>query len=141
MTGTQTVSVENPDRNGSQVKRSNSYLTQTKDVTSAEYPLFYRALLHKRAVILRSLLIVATPYYIYAYQNFRLLYVHFFLYCSIYAYLSKRSSGETRYGVATISRLFKMIGLFCKRVLYKRLCSAKETLILRSPLIVGTPCD
>jgi len=31
------------------------------------------------------------------------------------------------YGVATISRLPKIIGLFCKRALLKRLCSAKET--------------
>jgi len=31
------------------------------------------------------------------------------------------------YGVATISRLIKIIGFFCKRDLYKRLYSAKET--------------
>jgi len=31
------------------------------------------------------------------------------------------------YGVATISRLLKIIGLFCKRALWKRLYSAKET--------------
>jgi len=31
-------------------------------VSSAEYSLFYRALLQKRPIILRSLLIVATPY-------------------------------------------------------------------------------
>jgi len=31
-------------------------------VSSAKYSLFYRALLKKRPVILRSLLIVATPY-------------------------------------------------------------------------------
>jgi len=31
------------------------------------------------------------------------------------------------YGVATISRLLKIIGLFCTRALYKRLYSAKET--------------
>jgi len=30
------------------------------------------------------------------------------------------------YGVATISRLLKITGLFCKRALYKRLYSAKE---------------
>ena len=34
---------------------------------------------------------------------------------------------STAYGVATISRLLKMIGLFCKRALQKRLYSAKET--------------
>jgi len=31
------------------------------------------------------------------------------------------------YGVATISRLLKIIGLFCKRALQKRRYSAKET--------------
>jgi len=31
------------------------------------------------------------------------------------------------YGVATISRILKIIGLFCKRALQKRLYSAKET--------------
>jgi len=33
----------------------------------------------------------------------------------------------SRYGVATISRLLKIIGLFCKRALLNRLFSAKET--------------
>jgi len=32
-------------------------------------------------------------------------------------------AGETQYGVATISRLLKIIGLFCKRALQKRLYS------------------
>ena len=35
--------------------------------------------------------------------------------------------GSYTYGVATISRLLKIIGLFCKRILQKRLYSAKET--------------
>jgi len=38
-----------------------------------------------------------------------------------------------RYGVATISRLLKMIGLFCKRALEKRRYSAKETYNLKEP--------
>jgi len=37
------------------------------------------------------------------------------------------------YGVATISRLLKIIGLFCKRALYKRLYSAKETYNVKEP--------
>jgi len=37
------------------------------------------------------------------------------------------------YGVATISRLLKIIGLFCKRALQKRLYSAKETYNLKEP--------
>jgi len=48
----------------------------------AKYSLFARALLQKRPIILRSLLIEATSY-----------------------------------GVATISTLLKIIGLFCKRAL------------------------
>jgi len=35
------------------------------------------------------------------------------------------------YGVATISRPLKFVGLFCKRALYKRLYSAKETYNLK----------
>jgi len=37
------------------------------------------------------------------------------------------------YGVPTISRLLKIIGLFCKRALYKRLYSAKETYNFKEP--------
>jgi len=61
-------------------------------VSFAEYCLFYRVLLQKRPMILRSLLIEAT-----------------------------------RYGVATVSRIDKFKGLFCKRALLKRRYSAKET--------------
>jgi len=32
-----------------------------------------------------------------------------------------------RYGVASVSRIDKIIGLLCKRALYKRRYSAKET--------------
>jgi len=42
------------------------------------------------------------------------------------------------YGVATISRLLKIIGLFCKRALLKRRYSAKETYNF-SLLMVTTP--
>jgi len=41
--------------------------------------------------------------------------------------------GETWYGVATISRLLKIIGLFCKRALQMRRYSAKETYIFKEP--------
>ena len=37
------------------------------------------------------------------------------------------------YRVATISRLLKIVGLFCKRALFKRLSSAKETYNLKEP--------
>ena len=36
-------------------------------------------------------------------------------------------------GVASISRLLKIIGLFCKRALQKRLYSAKETYDFKEP--------
>jgi len=36
-------------------------------VSFAEYPLFYRALLQKRPIILRSLLVIATPYMVEMY--------------------------------------------------------------------------
>jgi len=36
-------------------------------------------------------------------------------------------------GVATISRLLKITGLFCKRALCKRWCSAKETYNFKEP--------
>jgi len=38
-----------------------------------------------------------------------------------------------RYGVATISRLLKITGLFCKRALSKRRYSAKETYRFKEP--------
>jgi len=44
-----------------------------------------------------------------------------------YAFMALGLHGEKAYGVATISRLCKMKGLFCKRALWKRLYSAKET--------------
>ena len=37
------------------------------------------------------------------------------------------------YGVATISRLLKIIGLFCKRALHKRRYSGKETWTFKEP--------
>jgi len=40
---------------------------------------------------------------------------------------------KVQYGVATISRLLKITGLFCKRALQKRLYPAKETDNLKEP--------
>jgi len=39
----------------------------------------------------------------------------------------RKHCNECDYGVATISRLLEIIGLFCERALSKRLCPAKET--------------
>jgi len=43
------------------------------------------------------------------------------------------SSECTCYGVATVSRLLKIIGLFCNRALQKRRYSAKETYDFKEP--------
>ena len=63
-------------------------------VSLAEHSLFYRALLQKRPMILRSLLLEATQY----------------------RGIHRISPGEW-YGVASSSRLLKIVGLFCKRAL------------------------
>jgi len=47
--------------------------------------------------------------------------------------LSEEETDDMGYGVATISRLLKMIGLFCKRALSKRRYSAKETYNFKEP--------
>jgi len=57
-------------------------------IQRTECSLFYTALLQKRPIIWRSLLIVATPL---------------------------EFAQHSQYGVATISRLLQIIGLFCKR--------------------------
>ena len=67
-------------------------------------------ILEKRPIFLRSLLIVATPYEY------------------VLAHMWRRG-----YGVATISRLPKNIGIFCKRALWKRPYSARETYIFKEP--------
>ena len=54
---------------------------------------------------------------------------------SHFDYLYKTSSLGLliMYGVDTISRLLKIIGLFCERALWKRLYSAKETWTFKEP--------
>jgi len=68
----------------------------------AKEPYQRDCILQKRPIILRSLLIVATPYL--SYQLFHIQLTSWY-----------------------ISRPLKIIGLFCKRALSKRLYSAKET--------------
>jgi len=46
--------------------------------------------------------------------------------CAVVCVIHVNDTGLT-YGVASISRLLKIIGIFCKRALHKRLYSAKET--------------
>jgi len=71
-------------------------------VSLAGYSRFYRTLLQKRLIISRRILIVATPYPWHE--------------SSIYAHIYIDDSCHG-YGVATISILLKIIGLFCKRAL------------------------
>jgi len=54
--------------------------------------------------------------------------------CSVNSqYSPKISTENSQYGVASISTLHKIIGLFCKRGLWKRWYSAKETYNLKEP--------
>ena len=46
-----------------------------------------------------------------------------------------RVDNEVVYGVVTISWLLKIIGLFCKRALYKRLYFEKETCNFKEPTV------
>ena len=71
--------------------------------------------MQKRPIILRSVLLVATPYLLHIAS-------HYFL-----------SSAHCNTIFATISRLHNIIGLFCKRALQKRRYSAKETYNVETP--------
>jgi len=51
--------------------------------------------------------------------------------CSTLQHTATRYDAD--YGVASISRLLKIIGLSCKRALQKRLYSAKETYNFKEP--------
>ena len=64
--------------------------------------------------------------YEYMFTNTRLKFIHIFMYTS-------ECIRVCYYGVATISRLSKIIGLCCKRTLQKRLYSAKETYNFQEP--------
>jgi len=106
----------------------------------SEYSLFSWALLQKRPIIFRSLRIVATPYQlvhcslshtnlpknvcvhiISTYTSMKalraVLHGQFGADQSIKNVQHITKVLDSRYGVATISRLLKIIGLFCKRAL------------------------
>ena len=51
----------------------------------------------------------------------------------VYVCVRAQSDKSARYGVATMSRLLKIIGLFCKRALQKRRYSAKESYDFKKP--------
>jgi len=54
-------------------------------------------------------------------------------FCFVSDILYKISLTKSHYGVATISRMLKNIGLFCKRALQKRPVLCKETCIFKHP--------
>jgi len=70
-------------------------------VSFAEYSLFYRALLQKRPIILKSLLIVATPYNFYA-GSFGVV---------------GSFEGTSAFSVLFLCASFKCSGLFCRVLL------------------------
>jgi len=55
------------------------------------------------------------------------------MYVCAYACAESEGAWEMRYGEATISRLLRIIGLFCKRALEKKRYSAKETYNFKEP--------
>ena len=72
--------------------------------------------------------------YMYTYTY---IYIHtHYIYTCVYntnQTLTLISAAFHGYGVATISRMLKNIGLFCKRDLQKRPIFCKETYILKHP--------
>ena len=51
----------------------------------------------------------------------------------VYMFGTEKAILRKAYGVAIIGRILKIIGLFCKRALHKRLYSAKETYRFEEP--------
>ena len=82
---------------------------------------FYRALLKKRPIILRSLLIVATPYAADLEHQLSFKCTILNDYGADFHELSRADledqPGACGCGVASVSRIDKNIGLFCKRAL------------------------
>jgi len=90
-------------------------------VSFAKEPYQRDYILQKKPMILRSLLIVATPY--------------------IFLHVCERHTPhqQTHYGVATISMLLEITGLFWKEPYKRDYILQKKPMILRSLLIVATP--
>jgi len=84
-------------------------------VSFAKEPYERDDILQKRLLILRSPRIVANPY-----QH-------------THRHTQRQRHSHRFYGVATISRLLRIIGLFCKRAVWKRRYSAKETYNFKEP--------
>ena len=104
-------------------------------VSFVEYSLFDRDLLQKRPMYTDSLARVS----VYSRERVCVcLCVSLGCMPRLCVSLSKHRYKQT-YGVATISMLLKMIGLFCKRALWNRLYSTNEKYNFKEQLIVATP--
>jgi len=93
--------------------------------------------IHVFAILLHAYMYIATNMYI-------TLHIYIFVACLIWEGTpSLRQIGvdsqksllhvSLDYGVASVSRIDKILGLFCKRALQTRLYSAKETCIFSDP--------
>jgi len=99
-------------------------------VSFAEYRLFYRALLQERPIILRSLLMVATPYFILQFSwlitlphtrhtlpHTRHTHDWVFEWCHMYHLIPTLKEYRLFYR-ALLQNIGSLIGLFCKRDLW-----------------------
>jgi len=77
--------------------------------------------------------------YIYIYIDIYKHILHTHTQIHVHAHRLTAVQTRTRYGVATISRLLKMIGLFCRISSLSRALLQKRPMNLRSQLIVATP--
>jgi len=76
---------------------------------------------------------IYTCIYIYAYIC---MHVHIYIHIYLHTYCTFEwctAPSPSNYGVATISRLLQIIGLFCKKALKNRRYSAKETYNFKEP--------
>jgi len=69
----------------------------------------------------------------FVYFEYKISYATYRTHDTIIYILHIFSCTSQDYGVASICRLPEIIGLFCKRALYKRLYSAKETYHFKEP--------
>jgi len=83
----------------------------------------------------------ATPYATYRIKWYDIIRMYMMLLATFKAWSFGQAQGppQVACGVATTSRLLKIIGLFCKRALQKRLYFAKETCDYKEPTTCSHP--
>ena len=75
--------------------------------------------------------------YLYLYID---MYIYMYIYINIHiSWTEDAASARYVYGVSMISSLLKILGLFCKRALQKRLHSAKTTYHCKEPTNPSQP--